>query len=98
MLSAWSRNPGSGEKNRVGLDLFESGNWQLHHDNAQAHSSFLIKYFIKLQISHVCEVTCSSEITLFHLRMFPKQKMLLVSQMEKWNDTMQQVIMNLAII
>jgi hypothetical protein len=66
------------------LDLWASRNWQLHHDNAPAHSSHLIQSFLaKHDIPVVCQAPCD-------LWLFPKFKRTLKgSRFDSCEDIMQ---------
>jgi hypothetical protein len=60
------------------LDLWASRIWQLHHDNAPAHSSHLIQNFLaKHGIPVVCQAPYSRDMTSCDFRLFPKLKRLL---------------------
>jgi hypothetical protein len=56
-------------------DLWASCNWQLHHDNAQAHSSHLIQSFLaKHGIPVVHQAPCSPDMAPCDFWLFPKLK------------------------
>jgi hypothetical protein len=56
-------------------NLWASRNWQLHHDNAPAHSSHLIKSFLaKHGIPVVCQTLYSPDMALCDFWLFPKLK------------------------
>jgi transposase len=57
------------------LDLWASRNWQLHHDNAPAHSSHLIQSFLaKHGIPVVRQTPYSTDMALCDFWLFPKLK------------------------
>jgi hypothetical protein len=58
--------------------LRASGDWQLHHYNAPAHSAALMQAFLaKLHITHVCQHLCSPGLAPCDFWLFPKLKSLL---------------------
>jgi hypothetical protein len=66
--SVWRKRP----------DLWESCNWQLHLDNAPAHSSHLIQDFLaKHGIPQVRQAPYSPDMAPCDFWLFPKLKMLL---------------------
>jgi transposase len=57
------------------LDLWASRNWQLHHDNAPAHSSHLIQSFlVKHSIPVVRQAPYSPDMAPCDFWLFPKLK------------------------
>jgi hypothetical protein len=60
---------------RKGPDLWATHNWQLHHDNAPAHSSHLIQSFLaKHGIPVVHQAPCSPNMAPCDFWLFPKLK------------------------
>jgi hypothetical protein len=56
-------------------DLWASRNWQLHHDNAPAHSSHLIQSFLaKHVIPVVCQAPYSPDMATCDFWLFPRLK------------------------
>jgi hypothetical protein len=82
---------------RKGPDLWASHNWQLHHDNALAHSSHLIQSFLtKHGILVVCQVSCSPDMAPCDFWLFPKLKRPLKgSHFESREDIMWNVMKEL---
>ena len=57
------------------LQLWATGDWQLHHDNIFAHTSRLIKSFlVKHQITQVTQPPYSPDLAPCHFWLFPKLK------------------------
>lgn len=60
---------------RKRASLFESRGWQLHHDNAPAHRSQLVREFLaKHQIPQVLQPPYSPDLSPCDLFLFPKIK------------------------
>ena len=58
--------------------LWATGNWQLHHNNAPTHASHLLQSFlVKHQITQVTQSPCSPDLAPCGFWIFPKQKSLL---------------------
>jgi histone-lysine N-methyltransferase SETMAR len=56
-------------------ELWDARNWQLHHDNAPAHSSHLIQGFLaKHGIPQVRQAPCSPDMTPCDFWLFPRLK------------------------
>jgi hypothetical protein len=56
-------------------DLWASCNWQLHHDNAPAHSSHLIQSFLATYaIPVVCQAPYSPDMAPYDFWLFPELK------------------------
>jgi len=56
-------------------ELWENQNWMLHHDNAQAHASFLVRsYLALLQTSVVPHPPYSPDLAPADFFLFPKLK------------------------
>ena len=72
-------------------DLWTAKNWQLHHDNAPAHSSHLIQYFlVKHGIPVLQQLPYSPDMAPCDLWLFPKLKMALKgSRFESREEIMQ---------
>ena len=57
------------------LQLWATGDWQLHHNNAPAHASHLVQSFLaKYQITQVIQPPCSPDLTPCDFWLFPKLK------------------------
>jgi hypothetical protein len=72
-------------------DLWDARNWQLHHDNALAHSSHLIQGFLaKHGIPQVCQVPYSPDMAPCDFWLFPRLKTpLRDSRFDSHKDTIQ---------
>ena len=72
-------------------DMWKTGNWQLHHDNAPAHSSHLIQTFLaKHNIPLVRQAPYSPDMAPCDFWLFPKLKLPLKgSRFESREDIMQ---------
>jgi len=58
--------------------LWESGDWQLHHNNARTHSLALVQAFLaKHHITQVCQPPYSPDLAPCDFWLFPKLKSLL---------------------
>lgn len=81
-------------------DLWESRNWQLHHDNAPAHSSRLIQDFLaKHGIPQVRQAPYSPDMAPGDFWLFPKLKMPLKgSRFESREDIMKNATAQLVAI
>ena len=55
-------------------DLWAAGTWQLHHDNAPAHSSQLIQIFLAKRIPVVRQVPYSPDMNPCDFGLFPHLK------------------------
>ena len=65
ILLGWFRGP----------QLWETGDWQLHHDNAPAHTSCLVQSFLtKHQITQVTQSPLQPRFGALQLLPFPKTK------------------------
>jgi len=63
---------------RKWLRLWASGDWQLHHDSALAHSTALMQAFLaKLCITQVCQHPCRPDLAACDFWLFPKLILLL---------------------
>jgi histone-lysine N-methyltransferase SETMAR len=82
---------------RKRLDLWASHNWQLHHDNAPAHSSHLIQSFLaKHGIPVVCHAPYSPDMAPCDFWLFPKLKRPLKgSHFDSCDDIMRNVMKEL---
>ena len=57
------------------LQLWASGDWQLHHNNVPAHASCLMQRFlVKRQITQVTQPPYSPDLVLCDFWLFPKLK------------------------
>ena len=62
------------------LQLWATGDWQLHHDNACAHASCLLQRFIvKHHITWVTQLLYSPDLTPHDFWLFPKLKLPLMN-------------------
>jgi hypothetical protein len=75
-------------------DLWASCNWQLHHDNAPAHSSHLIQSFLaKHGFPVVCQAPYSPDMAPCDFWLFPKLKRpLKSSQFDSREDSMRNAM------
>ena len=58
------------------LQLWATGDWQLHHDNASTHDSHLLQSFFltKHQVARVTQPPYSPDLVPFNFWLFPKLK------------------------
>jgi hypothetical protein len=82
---------------RKTLDLWASHNWELHRDNAPAHSSHLIQSFLaKHSIPVVSQAPYSPDMTPCDFWLFPKLKRLLKgSRFDSHKDIMRNAMKEL---
>jgi hypothetical protein len=85
---------------RKRLDLWASHNWQLHHDNALAHSHHLIQSFLaKHGIPVVRQAPNSPDMAPCDFRVFPKlMRPLKGSRFDSREDIMRNVTKELKIL
>ena len=79
------------------MDLRAAETWQLHHDNAPAHSLHLIQGFLaKHNIPLIRQALCSPDMASCDFWLFPKLKMLLKgTQFKSREDIMRNAIAQL---
>ena len=57
------------------VQLWTTGDWQLHHNNAPAHASCLVQsFFVKLRITQVTQSPYSPDLVPCDFWLFPKLK------------------------
>ncbi|CAH2108037.1 unnamed protein product [Euphydryas editha] len=63
-------------KRRKRPQLWETGDWLLHHDNAPAHASNIVQqYLLKHSVAQLRQPPYSSDIALCDFWLFPRLKM-----------------------
>ena len=66
------------------LQLWATGDWQLHHDNMLSHVSCLMQsFFVKHQITQVTQAPCSPDLVPYDFWLLPK---LITFQREEISD------------
>ena len=76
------------------MQLWATGDWQLHHNNAPAHASCLVQSFlVKHQITQVTQAPYSPDLVPCNFWLFPKLKSSLKGKRFQTVDEIQENMM-----